>query len=164
LDKGELHRALPFLREAAILQDEPDTLVVLAETGSGPVRVSFFGGIRFGRVSDPALSHDGVLLIASLDDLMATKLKAILDRAEAKDYRDIAEMLRAGLSLARGLSAFRQMFAGEPATVLRAIGYFGDGDLATLGEADRLVLTRARDRVGDLPSVRIRHGNLSGER
>ena len=24
---------------------------------------------------------------------MATKLKAILDRAEAKDYRDIAEMI-----------------------------------------------------------------------
>ena len=163
LIKAELHRTLPFLREVSILQDEPDTLVGLAKTESAPVRVSFFGRMRFGRVNDPTLTQDGVLLVASLDDLMATKLKAILDRAEAKDYRDIAEMLQAGVSLARGLSAFRQMFGGEPATVLRAIGYFADGNLATLGEADRRILTQARDRVGDLPSVKIRKGNLSGE-
>ena len=55
------------------------------------------------------------------------------------------------------------MFGGEPATVLRAIGYFADGNLATLGEADRQLLMRARDRVGDLPSVQIKQGNLSGE-
>jgi hypothetical protein len=75
-----------------------------------------------GRVNDPLLTRDGVLLIASLDDLMATKLKATLDRAEAKDYRDIAELILAGESLSVGLSAFRQMFNGEPAQVLRAIG------------------------------------------
>jgi hypothetical protein len=41
-------------------------------------------------------TRDGVLLVASLDDLMATKLTATLDRAEAKDYRDIAAMISAG--------------------------------------------------------------------
>jgi predicted nucleotidyltransferase component of viral defense system len=33
-------------------------------------------------------------LVASPEDILATKLKAILDRAEAKDYRDISAMLR----------------------------------------------------------------------
>ena len=51
-------------------------------------------------MADPRQTNDGVLLAISLDDLMATKLKTILDRAEAKDYRDIAAMLMAGISLA----------------------------------------------------------------
>jgi hypothetical protein len=102
------------------------------------------------------------LLVASLDDLMATKLKATLDRAEAKDYRDIAAMISAGVSLSAGLSTFRHMFNGEPAQVLRAIGYFNDGDLNTLAAADRDVLSEARDRIGQLPEVRLRPGSLTG--
>jgi Nucleotidyl transferase AbiEii toxin, Type IV TA system len=144
------------------LQDAPETLVVLAEMPAGPVRVSFFGGIRFGRVNDPLETCDGTLLVASLDDLMATKLKAMLDRAEAKDYRDVAEMISAGVWLPAGLSAFKKMFDGEPAQVLRAIGYFGDGDLNTLSTADREVLCGARDRVGKLPEVHLKPGSLTG--
>jgi hypothetical protein len=102
------------------------------------------------------------LLVASLDDLMATKLKATLDRAEAKDYRDIAEMISAGVSLPAGLSAFKQMFDGEPAQVLRAIGFFGDGDLNTLSAADRDILCNARDKVSRLPEVFLKPGSLAG--
>ena len=122
---------------------------------SGPVKVSFFGGISFGRVGAPLLTRDGNLLVASLTDLMATKLKATLDRAEARDYRDIAAMISAGVSLPDGLGAFKQMFAGEPSQVLRAIGYFKDGVLPTLGRTDRDLLQKARDQVRDVPDVRI---------
>jgi Nucleotidyl transferase AbiEii toxin, Type IV TA system len=100
-------------------------------------------------------------LVASLDSLMATKLKAILDRAEAKDYRDIAAMISAGVSLSAGLAAFQQMFKGEPSQVLRAIGYFKDGDLPTLSKADQDLLRNARDRVDALPDVRIVLGQLA---
>jgi hypothetical protein len=89
---------------------------------------------------------------------MATKLKATLDRAEAKDYRDIAAMIAAGVSLAAGLSAFERMFGGEPAQVLRAIGYFDDGDLNALSSLDRDVLSSARDRVSRLPEVHLKKG------
>jgi uncharacterized protein YdbL (DUF1318 family) len=65
---------------------------MLAQMPSGSVKVSFFGGMTFGRVKDAVETIDGKLLVASLDDLMATKLKAVLDRAEAKDYQDIARM------------------------------------------------------------------------
>jgi hypothetical protein len=162
LDKDRIREAFGFISAAAILQDAPDTLVVLAEMPSGPVKISFFGGIGFGRVNDPVRTGDGILLVASLDDLMATKLKATLDRAEAKDYRDIAEMISAGVSLPAGVSAFRAMFNGEPSQVLRSIGYFEDGDLGTLARADRELLRNARDRVAQLPDVLVRHGSLSG--
>jgi Nucleotidyl transferase AbiEii toxin, Type IV TA system len=162
LDKDQIRAKFDFVRGAAVLQDTPDTLVVLAKMPAGPVKVSFFGGIRFGRVKDPLQTSDGTLLVASLDDLMATKLKATLDRAEAKDYRDIAEMISAGVSLAAGLSAFRQMFDGEPAQVLRAIGFFEDGDLDRLSAADRDLLCNARDKVGQLPTVNLRLGSLTG--
>jgi hypothetical protein len=162
LDKDRIRGAFGFISGAAILQDAPDTLVVLAEMQSGPVKVSFFGGIGFGRVDDPLRTSDDILLVASLDDLMATKLKATQDRAEAKDYRDIAEMISAGVSLPAGVSAFSAMFHGEPSQVLRSIGYFEDGDLDTLARADQELLRDARDRVGKLPNVVVRHGSLTG--
>ena len=93
---------------------------------------------------------------------MATKVNATLDPAEAKDYRDIAEMISAGVSLSAGLSSFREMFDGEPAQILRAIGYFGDGDLNTLSAADRDVVCNARDRIGKLPAVHLKPGSLAG--
>lgn len=65
-----------------------------------------------GRVGEPELTDDGVLLVASLDDRMATKLKVILQRMEARDYRDIAAMLNAGVSLAKGPAAARAMYGG----------------------------------------------------
>jgi hypothetical protein len=162
IDKDQIRAKFKFVGGSAILQDAPETLVVLAEMTSGCVKVSFYGGIGFSRVNDPLQTRDGTLLIASLDDLMATKLKAILDRAEAKDYRDLAEMISAGVSLAAGLSAFKQMFDGEPAQVLRALGFFEDGDLRSLSAKDRKILRSARDRIGKLPEVSLKPGSLAG--
>ncbi len=72
LDKNELREAFAFLADATVLQDAPDTLMVLARLPSGDVKVSFFGGIGFGRINEPQRTRDGTLLVASLDDLMAT--------------------------------------------------------------------------------------------
>ena len=164
LDKGELRTALPFVADAEIEQDEPDTLVVVARMPSGPVRLSFFGGIGFGRVDEPLQSRDGVVLVAALNDVMATKLKATLDRAEAKDYVDLAAMLASGVLLSRALSTFRAMFRGEPATALVSIGYFEDGDLPSLPTRERTILLNARDAVRDLPTITLSPGSLAVER
>jgi Nucleotidyl transferase AbiEii toxin, Type IV TA system len=163
LNKQEIRRAFAFLENSTVLQDIPDSLIALAQMPSGSVKVSFFGGIRFGRVNAPLQTRDGTLLVASLDDLMATKLKTILDRAEVKDYRDIAKMISAGVSLSAGLAAFRQMFNGEPSQVLRAIGYFKDGDLPTLDKVDQELLRNARDQVDELPVIHIVTGELAVE-
>src|SRR5262249_23389885 len=82
LRKEDIRRAFGIGGESAILQDSVDTLVVSVSAPSGPVKLSFFGNLGIGRVSEPLRTVDGTLLVASLDDLLATKLKAILDRAE----------------------------------------------------------------------------------
>jgi hypothetical protein len=161
IDKEAIRGAFAFINGATVLQDTSDTLVIVATMPSGPVKISFFGGIGFGRVNEPLLTRDRTLLVASLDDLMATKLKATLDRAEARDYRDIAQMIAAGVSLSSGLGAFRRMFKGEPSQVLRAIGYFKDGDLPMLAKSDQELLRSARDQILDVPDVPVTLGTLA---
>jgi len=153
LDKKELEISLPFVERATVIQEGKDTLVVSVAMPSGLVKVSFFGGMKLGRVNDPLQTQDEVLIVASLEDLLATKLKAIIDRAEAKDYRDIAEMISSGVSLDRGLAAFSEMFKRDVALPLKAIGFFKDGDLPSLSENDRQLLRNARDGVEDIPRL-----------
>lgn len=160
LDKTQLKASFAFMRDAQTIQETPQTLVVSARTSVDPVRVSFFAMVGIGHVNAPLQTSDDVLFVASLEDLMATKLKTILDRAEAKDYADIAAMLAAGVSLERGLAAFNAMFKNDPALPLRALGFFKDGDLATLPRKDQDLLRAARDRVVSIPVIRLNAGLL----
>ena len=162
LDKKKIETAFPFLSGAQTLQEDIDTLVVSVPMPSGPVKVSFFGGVSIGTVNEPLRTKDSTLLVASLEDLLATKLKAILDRAEVKDYRDISVMLSAGVSLERGLGAFSAMFGKDPALPLKAMGFFKDGDLPSLAKADQQVLRAARDRVSAIPKISLTPGSLAG--
>jgi hypothetical protein len=159
LEADEVRAAFAFAPRARTLQEQKDTLVMRA----AGVKVSFFGGMRFGRVGDPLLTADGVAEIASLDDLLAHKLKVILQRAERKDYADIAAMLRAGVPLARGLAAARLFYgaAFQPAESLKALTYFKDGDLPRLSADDRRVLIPAAASVDDLPRVARRARRLA---
>jgi hypothetical protein len=161
LDKKELDARFAYMRKAKTIQESENTLVVVADMPSGPVKVSFFGGLAFGRVNEPRQTNDSTLLVASIEDLLATKLKAILDRAEARDYRDISAMVSAGISLERALGAFGKMYGKDPGLPLRAMGYFKDGDLTSLPEADRNILRAARDRVSEIPEVPITYGSLA---
>jgi len=88
---------------------------------------------------------------------MATKLAVITQRAEAKDYRDLAAMLRAGMSLPEGLGAARALYGAffQPTESLRALTYFGDGNLDTLGSSERAALVRASAEVRHIPEVAI---------
>ena len=103
--------------------------------------------------------------MASLEDLMATKLKVILQRAEAKDYRDIAVMIDAGVSVAHGLATARQIFGPvfQPSESLKALVYFQDGDLHTLTVTERSVLINAVAAVGDLPRVALLSRQLTDD-
>jgi hypothetical protein len=155
LDKSQLLAAFPFLENAETIQEDSNTLVVRVTMPSGAVKVSFFGNMTIGRINDPLETTDSVLLVASRDDLLGTKLKAILDRAEAKDYSDISALLADGVSLERGLAAFMAMFKKDASLPLKAIGYFKDGDLPTLPKADQDRLRQARDKVASIPDLRI---------
>jgi hypothetical protein len=158
LDKNEIESSFAFMRDAQTIQEGDNTLVVLAPMPSGAVKVSYFGGLAFGRINEPCQTKDTKLLVASMDDLLATKLKAILDRAEAKDYQDISAMLSAGIPLEKALGGFAKMYGKDPGLPLRALGYFKDGDLASLPKSDQEVLRTARDRVSEIPDIPITFG------
>jgi Nucleotidyl transferase AbiEii toxin, Type IV TA system len=162
LPKRELSNQFSFVNDAETLQEEENALVIRAVMPAGPVKVSFFGDMNIGRVNDPLATADSVLLVASREDLLATKLKAILDRAEAKDYLDIAALLSAEVSLERGLGAFTAIFKQDPVLPLRAIGFFKDGDLPALPAEVQSFLRDRRDRVKSIPAVAIKSGSLAG--
>ncbi len=166
LDREAIKSAFPFVARSTTLQDQGNTWVVLVPHENSEreyVKVSFFGTIAFGRVGEPDFTDDGVLQVASLDDLMATKVKVVLQRAEAKDYRDVAAMVNAGVSLPRGLSSARVMFGPnfQPGESLKALVYFNDGDLKTLTAAERITLVDAVKAVRDLPAVILRSSSVS---
>jgi hypothetical protein len=88
---------------------------------------------------------------------MATKVKVLLQRAEAKDYRDIAAMINAEVSISHGLAAARLIFGPnfQPSESLKALVYFGDGDLNTLTAEEKNILVNAVKTVRDLPEVTV---------
>jgi len=161
LDKKQIETSFPFMRDARTIQEAGNTLVIMAPMPSGLVKVSFFGKMDIGRINEPLQTNDSVLLVASLEDLLVTKLKSILDRAEAKDYRDISAMLSAGISLETALGAFATMYGQDPTLPLKAMGYFKDGDLPSLPMVDQNVLRAARDRVSEIPEVPLTYGSLA---
>jgi hypothetical protein len=94
LDRRALSAAVPLVSTAKLLQETPGYF-------------SFFAALKMGRVGQPEWTEDGVLQVASLDDLLAAKLKVLLQRVEAKDYLDLAAMLEAGAKLSAGLAPSR---------------------------------------------------------
>lgn len=160
LQRSMLEDMFPFLRTAQVVQESSDTFTALAfpyATDERPVKLSFFGSITFGRVAEPQWTDDGVAQVASFEDLLATKVKVLLQRVEAKDYLDIAALLHSGLPLERGLAAARALFglAFQPSECLKALVYFKGGDLDTLAETTRNELIRAVSVVRDLPHISV---------
>jgi hypothetical protein len=146
--------ALSFSRDAEILQAAANTLTLRVER-DGPVKISFFGGLTFGRVVDPDPLEGQSFCIASLGDLMAAKLKVLSQRAEAKDYIDVAAIIRAGISLDYGLGCAVALYGPQfnPAIVLKALTFFQDGDLPTLPRDVQQLLVQTAANVRELPEV-----------
>lgn len=155
LDKRAILDAVSGGVKVEVLQESPDTLVVSATPPrmKAPVKVSFFGELGWGRFGDPELTTDKVLRVACLDDLMGTKINVVFDRAEEKDYRDLAAMIDAGVDLARGLAIARAMFPGiNPQVALTAMTYHKD--LPGLDAKTKRTLIKAATSVRALPEAR----------
>jgi hypothetical protein len=145
LDREILRAAFPLFSSAVVIQDEPNACTGMLPVAGGEVKVSFFGGIAFGRIGDPQKTNDGVAVVASLHDLMAQKLKVVMQRVEAKDYRDIAALIRAGISLEAGMAGASALYGVNfaPMDCAKALVFFKGGDLATVPSADRDTLLKA---------------------
>lgn len=156
-DHQSLMAALPFVSGALVLQEDPNTLtlsVTLPGHPDHPVKVSFFGGLTMGRIGMPERTEDGVILAASLSDLLATKLKVMHQRIEKKDYLDIHGLLSVGCSLPDALAGASALFgkAFQPRVTLTAMTYFKGGNLEELSPEVQKDLILAAAAVESLPS------------
>jgi hypothetical protein len=114
------------------------------------------------RLKDPQRTPDGVLEVASLQDLLAHKLKVLLQRVEPKDYLDIDAMLQNGLDLAQGCAGAHALFmAFAPQECLKALTYFNDPSLEILSEPLKQRLVKAAAGVKSIPDVNVRIRTLS---
>src|SRR5262249_40877449 len=109
-----------------------------------PVKVSFFG-LSLRRVRNPEMTDDNVIRVASVLDIAACKMAVLPQRAEAKDYMDVAELLKNGLSIADALGAAQAVYGDRfnPMITLKALTYFADGDLASLPDSVKRSLRAA---------------------
>ena len=128
-----------------------------------PVKISFFAEIAFGRYGEPELTEDGVLRVAALDDLMATKLKVILDRTEKKDYDDLAALIEAKIDISLGIAIARKLFPQlNPQIVLKALTFHDDVKPELSAKSKKLLIDGAKS-VKDLPAVELTSKQLGGD-
>ena len=100
--------------------------------------------------------------MASLIDIAATKLATIQQRAQARDYEDIAATLAAGIGLSEALAAAGAVYGKEfnGALSLKALTYFADGDLPTLSPETQTKLRALAGPVNlkQIPRLKARVG------
>lgn len=132
-----------------ILQAGPNTLTLIHKG----VKISFFGGLTLHVVSPPDLL--GACPVASLEDLAACKLAALVNRVEIKDYLDIAALLESGLTLAHMLGCANAVYRGEfPVTAcLKSLTWFDAPELAGLSKSHRQLLEKAAIAVEEIPQI-----------
>lgn len=154
---SSLEDEIPFLSGAKVTQREKNTLSVLVDRGA-PVKVSFFGVPKLPRLAPPVIAEDNGLKIASLLDLAGTKASVVQVRGEAKDYIDMDALIRiGGINLSIALAAAGKLYGSSfnPEITLKALSYFGDGDLRELPADLKSRLAAAVDKVDldHLPSL-----------
>jgi Nucleotidyl transferase AbiEii toxin, Type IV TA system len=160
-DPARLMSALPFMVNAQITQREPNTLTGILDR-DGVVKVSFFGVPEIPRLVQPHQVPSNGINVASLLDLAGMKASVVQVRAEAKDYIDVDAIMTSGkidlpTALAAGLAIYGAQF--NPEITLKALSYFGDGDLRQLPEPMKARLAKAArevdlDRLPDLNDLK----------
>lgn len=153
---------IPYLRDAEVIRRGSAVLTCIVDRG-GIVRVSFSGGGVRRRVEDPELAEPPGIEVASLVDLAATTVQAVQSRSSAKDHLDVDALLRlGGISLSEALGAATAVFGDRfnPMLTLKALTFFGDGDLHTVPESVRQRLVRAVQEVDldRIPQLMARPG------
>lgn len=148
-----LHRRIPFLDGAELVQSEASTATYRVDRGGG-VLVSFFGVPGLGRIDEPVQARDNGLRVASLRDLAGTKVSVVQLRSEAKDYIDVAALLAHGIDLPTAIAAAMEIYGLQfnPQNALKALVYFQDGDLPALPAKTRRLL-EAAVRAVDLDAL-----------
>ena len=158
-EPGSLLNRIPYLRGAALRQSSPNTLSVNVNR-SGPVQLSYFGGLGIGQVA-PADNVEGPgFKVASLIDLAGTKVAVLPQRVELRDYLDIHALLtKARIPLSEMLAAAGIIYGDQFNALisLKAITYHKDFTLADLpkGVREDLVEAAQATDIRKLPKLSV---------
>lgn len=166
-DPLQLLDRIPCLRDAEVIRRGNAVLTCIVDRG-GIVRVSFSGGGVRRRVEDPEFAEPPGIEVASVVDLAAATVQAVQSRSSAKDLLDVDAIVRlGGISLSEALGAATAVFGDRfnPILTLKALTFFGDGDLHTVPDSVRERLVRAVQEVDPdrIPQLIARPGLLPGE-
>jgi hypothetical protein len=161
----ELVREVPYLADQRITQEGEGTLTCEIRTGSGDVKVSFFGGLTLRQIDAPDLVESNGIAVASVRDLFGMKCATVPQRSEAKDYLDIHALIHRGrIDLSEGIACAAAIYGRQynPVMTLQALSYFEDlrepvsqkikADLRAAVAAvslRELPLVEASQRIGD---------------
>jgi len=154
-DAGRLQSRLPFFRGVdandpnAWVHRKRDNLEGYVERCGEAVKIAFFGGLSsLRRVDDPRCLIGSRVRVASLVDLAGMKMRVIQMRGSWKDYVDIHTLAANGVDIATGLAAASAIDGKfEPATSIRALQFYGDGNLDRVPAAMQQDLTRWAQQV-----------------
>jgi hypothetical protein len=147
-DPDVLLEAIQGLDPASVDQVAPNTLTIQAKAAQ-PVKMSFFGVPNLNLGPPLIVDHIGVR-VATLIDLAATKTAVIPQRSEAKDYIDLAAILDDGrISLLAALNMAMTIYGSQfnPQLTLKALAYYGDGNLDQVPHETQLRLVKAATEV-----------------
>jgi hypothetical protein len=163
-DKDQLLLKLTFLKDAEIFQNKTDSLGYKVFFNNISISLSFFNNLSMGRVGIPTFSPDGIVNMASLEDLLAFKIKVIQQRILVKDYQDVAALCRAGYSLLDGLAATKTLFPDcSPILCAKSLTFFKGGDLYELSDSDKIILVKYVNELDfkNLPIVKLLSKDLT---
>ncbi len=91
--------------------------------------------VQFLRASDQAMLRGPTVVagirVASVEDILAMKLKVIMDRGELRDYFDLMEIDRTAIRVEEGIALFLEKYGprdpDQPvAVVVRSLAYLDD--------------------------------------
>jgi hypothetical protein len=130
-----LHEKIVYLAGGRLRQLEVNTLSVNVRPSG--VQISFFGGLRMGRVDPVGFARGPMIKVASVRDIAGTKLLTVMQRVEAKDYIDIHALLtQARLPLAELLACAKAIYGArfDPLLSMKALSYHDDPELSSLSK------------------------------
>ena len=100
---------IPYVKntENAIFRQSEYHVDYLINLKAGQVKVTFLNRVSVmpGCINAPDLATDNNIKIASPLDLMAGKIFALQARSKDRDYHDLGELIKNGVSLQRGFEA-----------------------------------------------------------
>jgi Nucleotidyl transferase AbiEii toxin, Type IV TA system len=149
IDAQQLKATIPFLTDAEVLQEEPNTLTVAVKRGK-PVLVSFFGVPKMQRIKSTRPLRQPRIGLASPIDLAGMKAAVVTQRVEIKDYLDLhAIFTQTSLTILDALAAATKIYGQQfnPMLGLKAIGDLNASELTKLPQSIKRALRRVVGEV-----------------